>query len=166
MPWYCFYEFPVISLQVSIYGNGDTRQYEVEEKYTQFVNVHSRPVQARLDMGPLAAALNRIDTQRTPGTTWTSPRLIDTGPLLRLDRYGQKLSKSQRYGHPPSRPMFASGLTPEEFEAIVESYFRFGLRGVSPRVGGWPWDALHDLNSGIDWAAWEAELPCLLGERE
>ena len=28
-------------------------------RYTQFVTVHSRPVHARLDLGPLAKALNR-----------------------------------------------------------------------------------------------------------
>jgi hypothetical protein len=36
---------------VSLYSGN---RYEVECKYTQFVNVHSRPVHARLDLKPLA----------------------------------------------------------------------------------------------------------------
>ena len=38
---------------VSMY---DGNQMEVECKYTQFVNVHSRPVYPRVDMAPLAKA--------------------------------------------------------------------------------------------------------------
>jgi hypothetical protein len=36
---------------VSVY---DGNRYEVERKYTQFVNLHSRLVQPRIDMAPLA----------------------------------------------------------------------------------------------------------------
>jgi hypothetical protein len=39
----------------------DGFRYEVEEKYTQTVAYWSRPVTARLDMGPLAAALNKLE---------------------------------------------------------------------------------------------------------
>ena len=144
-----------------MYGNG---RYEVECKYTQFVRVHSRPVAARLDMGRLAAALNRADPGRAPGTSWSSPRLVDTGPLLRLDTAG-RLSKAQRYGHPTARPMHASGLLPAQFAAAVASYFEFGTHGVEPRVGGWGWEDLHALNAAVDWGAWEAEeLPRALRE--
>jgi hypothetical protein len=134
------------------------RRYELEQKYTQFVSVHSRPVQARLDLGPLAAALNRLDTGRDAGTAWGAPRLVDTGPLLRLDVDGQKLPKRERYGHPSARPVHASGLTPAQFEAAVVGYFRHGLQGHPPRVGGWSWEALHRLNAGVEWAPWEAGL--------
>jgi hypothetical protein len=33
-------------------------------RYTQFVSIHSRPVYARLDMLPLASALNRCSSAR------------------------------------------------------------------------------------------------------
>lgn len=39
----------------------DDNRYEVECKYTQAVAVHSRPVTARLDLAPLARALNRLE---------------------------------------------------------------------------------------------------------
>lgn len=77
-------------------------------RYTQFVDIHSRPVHARLDMQRLAKALNRfahgcvwrpcapalqscaarsvcrIDTSREPGVDWAANSMVDTGPLLRF----------------------------------------------------------------------------------
>lgn len=52
-------------------------------RYTQFVSLHSRPVQARLDLGPLARALNRLDEEREAGTEWAASSMVDTGPILR-----------------------------------------------------------------------------------
>lgn len=138
-------------------------RYEVEEKYTQFVNVWSRPVTARLDMTPLASFLNEIDTHRAVDCDWASPRLVDSGPLLRLDSHGQKLLKAQRYGHPTARPMHTSGLPPEIFENVILSFFKFGLQGVAPRVGGFGWDELHQLNANkIDWNVWKAQIKASL----
>lgn len=138
--------------------------YEVEEKYTQFVNLWSRPVTARLDMTPLATFLNKVDLNRAADCDWASPRFIDSGPLLRLDSHGQKLLKAQRYGHPTARPMHASGLSPEIFEKVILGFFKFGLQGVEPRVGGFGWDELHQLNSKkIDWNVWETQTKASLG---
>lgn len=75
----------------------------------------------------------------------------------RLDRGGEKLSKAQRYGHPTDRPHYRSGLAPPAFEAAVASFLRHGLAGTQPKLGGWSWEELQELNAGIDWAAWEAE---------
>ena len=81
----------------------------------------------------------------------------------RLDRGGEKLSKAERYGHPTSRPHFSSGLPPHALEAVVCSYLWHGLRGTQPKVGGWSWEELQDLNASIDWAEWEqAVLPAAL----
>ena len=71
-------------MQASLYPG---QRYEVESRYTQFVNLHSRPVTARLDLGPLAELLNVVDVGREAGTHWAAPRYVDTGPLLRLDRW-------------------------------------------------------------------------------
>lgn len=40
-------------------------------------------LQARLDLGPLARALNRIDHGRQAGMEWSASSLVDTGPILR-----------------------------------------------------------------------------------
>lgn len=40
-------------------------------------------LQARLELGPLARALNRIDRGRQAGMEWSASSLVDTGPILR-----------------------------------------------------------------------------------
>ncbi len=77
----------------------DDNRYEVECKYTQTVALTSRPVTARLDMAPLAAALNAMEEPGLEeGLSWAANRFTDSGPLLRLERRGQSLTKAQRYG--------------------------------------------------------------------
>lgn len=41
----------------------DDNRYEVECKYTQYVNLSSRPTWPRLDMAPLAAVLNKFEAK-------------------------------------------------------------------------------------------------------
>lgn len=76
----------------------DDNRYEVEEKYTQFINLTSRPVWPRLDMRPLAALLNKFEarysgaaaqaTQQEGGAAaemvWVANGLTDTGEGLRV----------------------------------------------------------------------------------
>ena len=121
-------------------------------------------------MAPLAHLLNSIDVNRETSsssgmlqdTTWSTPRLVDTGPLLRLDVCGEKLSKKERYGHPYHRPMYASGMHRDDFVALCVAYFRFGLRHCQvpegKKVGGWSWEELNALNYGatIDWSTFSA----------
>lgn len=40
-------------------------------------------MQARLDLQPLARALNGIDGGREEGTEWGASSMVDTGPILR-----------------------------------------------------------------------------------
>ena len=68
------------------------RRYELELKYTTFVDIHSRPVLPRLDLSPLAAALSEAeavaDVQAQPGTAteWSAWPVQDSGPLMRVLR--------------------------------------------------------------------------------
>jgi hypothetical protein len=65
--------------------------------YTCTTSLPSIPyVQPRLELGPLAAFLNTVDTGREAGTAWGVPRMVDTGPLLRLDTLHGQLSKRER----------------------------------------------------------------------
>jgi hypothetical protein len=46
---------------------------------------------------------------------------------------------------------------------VVCSFYTYGLRGTSAKVGGWSWEELQDLNGSIDWSKWEQqELPTIL----
>jgi hypothetical protein len=102
---------------------------EVEQKYTTFVDLASRPTLPRVDLSPLAAALDTLERVHSPGAhpsgahpngaaavRWVAERPVDSGPLLRLEFAGAPLTKAARYGHPheryPGPPGPGAGPTP------------------------------------------------------
>ena len=52
----------------------DGNRYEVECKYTGFVRLASRPTWPRLDMAPLAAALDAMEADGGGGFKWVANR--------------------------------------------------------------------------------------------
>ncbi|KIY93381.1 hypothetical protein MNEG_14581 [Monoraphidium neglectum] len=137
----------------------DDRRYEVECKYTQTVVVASRPVFPRLDMAPLAAALNALETDMPQHVAWSCSRFTDSGPLLRLNALGETLTKAQRYGHPTDRPFYSSSIPPTKLAAVVRSFLAFGLSAAPPpRRGGFEWSELHEINAHIPWESWSRAI--------
>jgi hypothetical protein len=80
-------------------------------------------------MAPLAAVLNKFEAQFAAAATlkedigepqldvqWVANSLTDTGPLLRLQRRGENLTKAQRYGHPFERPVYSSSIPPRKMQ--------------------------------------------------
>jgi hypothetical protein len=108
-------------------------RYELEYKYTTWIDLESRPTLPRLVLTPLVARLNELETS---GYTWAADGITDTGPLLRLT--GQKLSKAERYADPDGRPIYASSIAPEVMEREVVAFFRMGYAGIQPRKY-WTW---------------------------
>jgi hypothetical protein len=41
------------------------------------------------------------------------------------------------------------------FQAIVQSFLGFGLQGLKPRLGGYDWSELQELNAAIHWQVGE-----------
>jgi hypothetical protein len=83
-------------------------------------------------MAPLAAILNKFEAQFAAAATlkedvgkqpldvqWVANSLTDTGPLLRLQRRGESLSKAQRYGHPFERPVYSSSIPPHKMQVSL-----------------------------------------------
>ena len=108
-------------------------RYELEYKYTTWIDLESRPTLPRLALAPLVARLNALETS---GQAWAADGITDTGPLLRL--IGQKLSKAQRYADPDGRPIYASSIAPELMEQEVLAFFRTGYAGIQPKKY-WTW---------------------------
>ncbi|KAH9258752.1 hypothetical protein BASA81_003254 [Batrachochytrium salamandrivorans] len=129
---------------VSVYPNN---RYEVEQKYTTMVDLTSRLVMPRVDMTKLAQHLSKIE----PG--WRADRINDSGPILRLERDGHKVTKAERYGHPSHRPIFESKIPPQEFVRLVVSYFTFAYHQVQPGMH-FEWAQLHEFNNQLDWTNW------------
>lgn len=108
-------------------------RYELEYKYTTWVDLESRPTLPRLSLAPLVARLNALETS---GRSWAADGITDTGPLLRLT--GKKLSKVERYADPDGRPMYASTIAPDVLEREVVAFFRAGYAGVEAKKY-WTW---------------------------
>ena len=108
-------------------------RYELEYKYTTWVDLASRPTLPRLALAPLMARLNALETS---GRAWAADGITDTGPLLRLT--GRKLSKAERYADPDRRPIYASSIAPEVLEREVVAFFRAGYAGIEAKKY-WTW---------------------------
>ena len=115
---------------LSLYADN---RYELEYKYTTWIDLESRPTLPRISLAPLAARLNELETS---GQVWAADGITDTGPLLRLT--GQKLTKAERYADPDGRPIYVSSIAPAVMEREVVAFFEKAYAGISPRKY-WTW---------------------------
>ena len=111
----------------------DGQRYELEGKYTTWIDLESRPTLPRLPLAPLAARLNELENS---SYRWAADPLTDTGPLLRLA--GRPLPKAERYADPDGRPIYASSLAPGAVEAEVVAFLQKGYAGVEAKKY-WTW---------------------------
>jgi hypothetical protein len=58
-----------------------------------------------------------------------------TGPILRLERAGERLTKAQRYGHPCDRPIYSSSIPPSKMQ--VGPRCSAGTAQQQPMYCGW-----------------------------
>lgn len=119
-------------------------RYELEYKYTTWVDIHSRPTLPRLSLAPLVAELNKAETGTS--LTWTAENITDTGPILRLA--GDKLTRVQRYANPTERPIYASGIAAADFESKVVAYFSKAYKNIMP-AKNWTWEKIKALNRNL-----------------
>ena len=133
-------------------------RYEVEIKYTTFVDLQTRPTLPRVEMQYLADTLNALEQGNGGDLSWHANRINDSGPLLRIESKTKHLTKSERYGHPFERPIHSSSIPPARFQAIVTSYFEYALHGVKPKKG-WTWSEYQSFNAGLNWSAWQVPDP-------
>ncbi|MBC3541117.1 DUF6687 family protein [Rufibacter sediminis] len=122
---------------VACYANN---RYEVECKYTTWVDIVSRPTLPRPDLRPLAEQFNALETS---GYTWVADGVTDTGPLLRLQN--KKLSKAQRYGHPLEREFNSSSIEKDLFLHMLIEYLQNAFSNITPRTY-WTWAEVKSLN--------------------
>jgi len=117
----------------------DGQRYELECKYTTWIDLESRPTLPRLALAPLAARLNELEKG---AYRWAADSLTDTGPLLRLA--GRPLPKAERYADPDGRPIYASSLAPSTVEAEVVAFLQKGYAGVQPKKY-WTWAEVRSV---------------------
>jgi hypothetical protein len=123
---------------LSIYSEN---RYELEYKYTTWVNLASRPTLPRVSLNDLVQQLNAAEKQ--PGH-WYAESVTDTGPILRLN--AQSLSKMERYAHPFERPIYASSLETELFKQTVLNFFQKCYAGIEAKKD-WSWDEIKQFST-------------------
>jgi len=126
---------------LSIYGG---QRYELECKYTTWIDLESRPTLPRLSLAPLADKLNALEAS---GYRWTADGPTDTGPMLRLAG-PKKLTKAQRYADPDQRPIYASSIAPHVLEQEVVAYLRRGYAGIQPKKY-WSWPEVKAASAAL-----------------
>lgn len=156
---------------LSIYSKN---RYEIDQKYTQTVELTTRGTVPRLDLAPLAETLNTLEDQlggheadgENGRPLWAADPLRSAGPIMRMN--SRELDKAEKYGHPSERPIFSSNLNPTIFQKVVTSYFNYGfekgcVRGLKnpgdwPEKRKWSFRELKQFNESIEWEPWRQTL--------
>jgi hypothetical protein len=120
----------------------DDNRYELEYKYTTWIDLDSRPTLPRLSLKPLVNLLNQVEQS---GRQWTGEPVTDTGPILRLG--GRQLTKKERYANPTQRPIPSSSIPPQQLESLVVAYFREAYAGIQARKY-WSWAEIKQISTG------------------
>lgn len=121
---------------MSIYPNN---RYELELKYTTWIDLASRLCLPRINLTPLVKQLNVLETS---SYTWNANNITDTGPILRLA--SEKISKADQYDHPFERKIHSSSISPIDFKNYVLTYFKLEFKNISPKKY-WTWSDMKSL---------------------
>jgi hypothetical protein len=124
---------------LSMYSNN---RYELEYKYTTWVDIVSRPTLPRIYLQPLCDQLNALETS---GKKWFCDNINDTGPVLRIEN--SELTKAERFAHPTEREIFSSSIAPEIFEKTVIDFFAKAYKNIQPKKN-WSWQEVRSVSSG------------------
>ena len=117
----------------------DNNRYELEYKYTTWVDIASRPTLPRLPMAPLADKLNALEQSNR---TWTYDSVTETGPLMRLQ--GGNLNREEAYDNPTQREIYSSSITVTDLKNIVAQHYREAYQPITPKYN-WTWKEVKAL---------------------
>lgn len=117
------------------------QRYELEYKYTTWVNTWSHPVFPRITPDILCKRLNQAETS---GYQWHTDKITDTGPILRMEN--TDLSKAERFAHPYERPVHTSSIPEDHMIRLVSDFFRESYRDIRPATN-WSWEETRRINA-------------------
>jgi len=133
---------------ITVYPNN---KYEIECKYSQWIQMVSRDSWPRLTLKPLCDVLNTYETENV----WTTESMDNLAPIMRMypqNETNYTLEKlMDDYSGPKYRTFYSSGLSPGAFLGLVKSYFQYA-NIKSKRL--WSWSEVREINSSIDWGKW------------
>lgn len=125
---------------LSIYPD---QQYELEYKYTTWIDACGRRSFPRLSFAPLIQHLNQLENS---GHQWTGADVTDTGPILRP---GPSIAdKEIRFDHPYNRPFYSSSIKPALLEKAITNFYRNSYVGIEPKEI-WTWEEIRRFNQQV-----------------
>ena len=133
---------------ITVYPNN---KYEIECKYSQWIQMVSRDSWPRINLKPLCDVLNTYETENV----WTTEPMDNLAPIMRM--YPQDDTKYTMeklvddYSGPKHRTFYSSGLSPDAFLGLVKSYFQHA--NIKPKRL-WSWSEVREINTSIDWGKW------------
>jgi hypothetical protein len=122
---------------LSIY---DDNRYELEYKYTTWIDTLNRKSFPRTNLDELAAKLNAIEKNEGK---WEFQKITDTGPILAINI--NSYNKEKRYNHPCNRKIFSSSITPDKLIDIIVTHYNERLKDLSPRKH-FSWEEVKSIN--------------------
>lgn len=125
---------------ISIYSNN---RYEIEHKYTTWVDIASRTTFPRLHLKALADLLNKEEKSLHK---WSANHYTDTGALLSLNSI--ELDKETRFESPYKRPILSSTIEAEHFKNIVSDFFKQSYKHIIPKHN-WTWEETRKINKKL-----------------
>jgi hypothetical protein len=125
---------------ISLYSNN---RYEIEHKYTTWVDIASRTTFPRLHLKALADILNK---EEKSSYKWSANHYTDTGALLSLNSL--ELDKETRFDSPYKRPILSSSIEAEQFKIIVNDFFKQSYKKISPKHN-WTWAETRKINKEL-----------------
>ena len=121
----------------------DNNRYELEYKYTTWIDMASRPTWPRLKLTGLIDKLNEMEKS---GYKWYMDRLADSGPILRL--IDKPVPKVIRYDQPYKREIYASSINKDVFIKMVTDFFRENYSEITPKPV-WTAREVREINAGL-----------------
>lgn len=118
-------------------------RYELEYKYTTWVDLANRPSYPRINLQALAQILNQHEES---DYLWRGDKITDTGPILRLQ--GESLNKEQRYDHPFNRQIYSSSIPPGKLINIVTDFYRQAYANAEKKTC-WTWAEIRKYNTDL-----------------
>lgn len=121
----------------------DNNRYELEYKYSTWVDITSRPTLPRIDLTDLCGTLNKMEQSNYK---WYCDKITDTGPILRLEN--SELTKAERFANPTERTIYASSINSIDFINTITSYFKESYKNSSPKTK-WTWNEIKVFNKKL-----------------
>lgn len=130
---------------ITVYPNN---KYEIEDKYTSFIQMTSRDSYPRLDLTPLVMVLNT----KEPRFRWIPDHIQKLGKMTRLhDPNVLHKDLVSEYEGPRSRKILNSHIQESDFLHTVRSFYTFAKS--KPRRY-WTWEDVFEVNNNIPWDNW------------